>query len=90
MEVIHEVSVLAEEILEQEGSFFNIKMLSPDNSTLVQEYLVSLICSVWENKRTKVESERKKGNLGILVNRKINIKKYIVINPENSLNIFKL
>lgn len=48
MELIHELSVLAEEILEQEGSFFNIKMLSPDNSTLVQEYLASLICSVWE------------------------------------------
>lgn len=43
-----------------------------------------------KNKRTQVESERKKGNLGILVNRKVNIQKYIAVNPENSLNIFKL
>lgn len=47
MELLHEDSVLAEETLEEEGSFFNIKILSPDNSTLVQEYLDSPNCSLW-------------------------------------------
>lgn len=43
-----------------------------------------------KSKRTQVESEREKGNLGILMNRKVNIKKYIAVNSENSLNIFKI